>query len=187
MLAAAPTANATQPAQRRQRRLRQFLQHELLTVAMLCAGRTHPPAGALQPPRRKARRDAARPSLRRKAAGAGPATHRGTDRRQCAVLAVSRCSCAADGRTAGGRPPFDTQLWDSWRRFSPSSTPRCLLSSRLSTCPRSSSRKSRSESRLASRNWRKGRWKCQQSSTSSSRPLAFQFRVVVGVVFKAFF
>ena len=34
--------------------------------------------------------------------GTGSAAHRGTDWRQRALLAVSRCSCAADGRTAGG-------------------------------------------------------------------------------------
>ena len=41
MLAAAPAANATTAARRRQRRLRQFLRHERLTVAMLLAERDH--------------------------------------------------------------------------------------------------------------------------------------------------
>ena len=35
-------------------------------------------------------------------------------------------------------------------------------------------------------NWWNSWWKCQQSLFSSSRPLTFQFRVIVGVVFKVF-
>ena len=41
MLAAAPAANATGSGRRRQRRLRQFLRHERLTVARLLANRDH--------------------------------------------------------------------------------------------------------------------------------------------------
>ena len=41
MLGAAPAANETSAAQRRQRRLRQFLRHERPTVAMLLAQRDH--------------------------------------------------------------------------------------------------------------------------------------------------
>ena len=94
----------------------------------------------------------------------GTATHRGTGFRDLRAGAVSRFSCAADGRTAGGRPPMRFCL---------------LLPSRLSACPRSSSRTSRREHRFANRSWRNSWWKCQQSLFSSSRPLTFQFRVVV--------
>ena len=49
MLAAAPAANETSAARRRQRRLRQFLRHEPLTVAMLLAERPpHRPTGLKQ-------------------------------------------------------------------------------------------------------------------------------------------
>ena len=44
---------------------------------------------------------------------------------------------------------------------------------------------SRSALRSGSRNWWNGWWKCQQSLFSSSRPVTFQFLVVVGVfIFK---
>ena len=43
---------------------------------------------------------------RRRTAGAGSAAHRGTDRRCSPSGASSRRSCAADGGTDGGRPPF---------------------------------------------------------------------------------
>ena len=84
------------------------------------------------------------------AAGAGSAAHSGAPGRYLPLCADSRCSCAADGRTAGGRPPF----------FSI----RCvLLPSRLSTCPRSSSRTSLRDACVASRSWWNSWWKYQQS------------------------
>ena len=78
------------------------------------------------------------PSARRVwTAGAGSAAHRGPDSRR--RFSDARCSCAADGRT--GRPPF--------LRYAASCLP-----SRLSTCPRSSSRISLRDACVASSWWK---------------------------------
>ena len=116
---------------RRQRRLRSWLGHERMTVAMALAetlhhtsrgqtnaragsgardelhgddpGPRHSPAGALQPRRRRARRDAAgQASYLVRAAGAGSAAHRAAECRCCPFVADSRRSCATDGGTADG-------------------------------------------------------------------------------------
>ena len=55
--------------------------------------------GARRPPARQDRYPV-------RTTGAGSAAHRGTDRRRSPSGASSRRSCAADGGTAGGRPPF---------------------------------------------------------------------------------
>ena len=64
--------------------------------------------------------------------------------------------CAAEGRTAGGRPPF--------LRYAVS----CYCS-RSSTCSRSSSRTSLRESRFANRSWRNSWRKCQRANDPLSR------------------
>ena len=66
---------------------------------------------------------------------------------------------------------------------------RCvLLPSRLSTCPRSSSRTSPCDACVASRSWWNSWWKCQLSCTFFSRKLTSQFLVVEGdtQIFKFF-
>ena len=68
---------------------------------------TATPAGALQPLRRRARRDAAgQDSYLVRAAGAGSAVHRAADRRYCPFVADTRRSCAADGGTVARHPPI---------------------------------------------------------------------------------
>ena len=77
------------------------------------SGASHPPGGRhwvlfLGRRRCACRRVAAWPPRWRQAAGAGSAAPRGPNRRHRACAADSWRPCAADGRTAGGRPPF---LW----------------------------------------------------------------------------
>ena len=84
--------------------------------------------------------------------------------------------------------------WNSWWMCSGSSMRLLLFPSRLSKCPRSSSRTSRRESRFASRSWRNSWWKCRRSfliplcSGTWSKTLTFQFLVVEGdtQIFKVF-
>ena len=85
----------------------------------------HFPAGALQPLRRRARRNRAGQAFDLvRAAGAGSAAHRAADCRCCPFVADSRRSCVADGGTVPGHHAF-------------SSTRSCLIPSRKSKCPRS--------------------------------------------------
>ena len=119
---------------RRQRRLRQWLRHERMTVAMALAEASHhaaprrlKPASAItvnDAPRGQenadaeyfelrseeesgvCEEDAAGSALGAPATGAGAAAHRGADDRvlRARADARSRRSCAADGETHGGCP-----------------------------------------------------------------------------------
>ena len=122
----------TGAAQRRkQRRLRSWWRHEQQSIAAALATSLHhssrgqrkartgggervalhgqgpedssSPAGALQPVRRRARREAAcQPGRAAGAAGAGTATHHGAACRRRSNGALSCCTCAADGGPDGG-------------------------------------------------------------------------------------
>ena len=107
--------SATAAAQMRQRRLRSWLRHELMTVAMALAeklhhnsrGQTNARAGVGREMNFTAtirRRWAARVGHGNCAAGAGGAAHRGAQDRGV-PLRAGRCSCAADGEPAGGGVP----------------------------------------------------------------------------------
>ena len=90
----------------------------------------------------EARRGAAGPAVCRVwTARAGPAAHRGPDRRRRSWVTDARCSCAA-----------------GWWMCSSSSMHLCLLSSRLLKCPRSSSRTSLRDVWCVIRSWRNSWW-----------------------------
>ena len=113
---------------RRERRLRQFLRHERLSVAMALAEFTHRTSGGQRKDRGRGggSRDALHSQVpdassspggrrasilprRRWAAGAGSAAQRGADRGDRAFGADPRCCCAAGGGQARG----------SFRHFDP--------------------------------------------------------------------
>ena len=143
---------------------------------------THSPAGALQPPRRRARRWAATVGHGPCAAGAGGAARRGAQDRSVPLRADPRCSCAADGGTG----------W--WRCSRPL----------ISLCPSRLSKRPRSQSHpvvvaflifaLCPWSTRRGSswWKCRLSCLSPlcsglpSRALTFQVQVGVREVAEVF-
>ena len=201
MLASVRDANATGAARRRQRRLRQWLRHERLSVAMALAESQHHTAPRGQ---KKARAREGGSELQY------TATFQKTRPPQPELFQLP----AGDGqhlclRSLARRHGFCSAPWSpssrlscrcrflmsrcrrwrtSWRTSSSSLT--CfflLLPSRLSKCPRIFFRtKSRSELRSGIRCWWNSWWKCRlsclspfSSSSLPSRTLTLQFLVLV--------